>query len=1826
MSRLGYIQNSYGSQFNIGIANTYSNNILTGSNLPANSIIVSSNIDDEGNDTGTYSLLATDYQGNAVRLTYTIQEGNGLYYDEKNDSLSLHIDNTTILNNNGVLSATLSNSINNIVLKSNDNKIYVDTQNLPLASSDNYGVGNIDGSTIKSDEGTIYVDTHNLQYSNTDSNIYGVGIGDGKTITINNGKMNINEEGFNHADGVNPGVVKPDNITVNVNNDGILSVNTQNLRKASVNDYGVIEVDGKSVLSDNGEIYINTEIISLAQPLSYGVSKVNTKTLNLKDGIISFKDYYTIKNKIDEYQNINIEYNKKISEFNQELSQGNYFYKEDDIIIFNVNETSVTTLEKPKYLEEVIKMLDQYVNIDFNIVTTCDFNVSVIFDRNTNEFPSVTLLKVNYNDEFEYDGEQGILQDTIYPSTNGELKKLTLKFWAKNFNNSVVGESLVTSLKVTVSNIKDINKQKTEKYSIIRYNSLYEKHEEEKAELEDDTFVIIQNSIKWRDSQYREHGYDDSFKSMDSLVNWKVSLVDLIYKVENVKTNEIFTKEKDGVDVFTFMDKSTDTTKMISNTNTKYHLGYEYDEEEWPSLDDTLYDRSTGIPNFYNNLVVPVYDSINGIGYSKKILLKSEPFPGAKIIDETDGAGNDRIITLHTLAGEKLENINYIYNGSNVNMHDFYGRKIEQTSSGIQQAEPESKEETAFYLFVANSHGDIIGDDIDLAKEYFFYEEINNDPENFEESIVDNDYVILRKSNINYENTKNRLTLYSNYASDGSIYRLYIVPQGDILESMDQESILSKLSIIKRVKLNKEALIYNLYPSSYDFIFGNNVKTVKLENLNKYIVENNTSEDKDYYYTDWKEGAINQSVYRQLWNGEPAEAKIESISYETFTEPIKSGYFVTKNDNEYYFGDNNTYVDYNFVQDFSINTENRKWSVDLKTKIWIEDYENIPNFNKYFHLFYNEKLIQNSVGENEEIISGTVMPSNDNLLEYSRLTCNIFSNPKFTVDYTDNETENFSFVTVSRNSEVAWNNFNMLYNDVDIYGNDPDKVYLNTYMAYDKDDNELTAKNYIIEYSYIVNHIDVNGDKGVKPTIYIERDTDDLSTMSWKCTLNFPTINPGEHNTLVICYSTNIETANSASNIVWKKYTGQFNVSNGTLIASYSAIISETEEYLKISNYDYTYAFEEIPGDISDASTFVCLYQDYGDNTYNQLYIRKEIPSYITTSLQNINNDYEIRYHSNKNLSSNYILTDYNNLTQNNYILKEFSQNTFNEQFLAHLIGLSNLTLGNFVSFSTGNISTQYIYLQNFTINNFDTNFNILSTIGANCNTLSNTNQINLNDGDNDGFINNVKIIQIVKNNSTNTFSVNCAVPLDILYDNYYHQSPSGDQTYQNQKSSLYTLIADYVLNLFNGNNPFKLYEYSQETVGDITTGYLNIIKSFNSLNCNVLNTDINDPDSINILIKRANTLNLLTFRRNNQQRTKLNLYDIYDQTSGLRIKYNINKDNINKKESDELYCGVIHYNVGGSGIKIYVNLYLNNTYLKQIGVFNIFNTIDLKNNIELKEIFDQTQFFYNNPTYELKFIQAGNSANNILMFDFSSNSGENNQDTGIEIQAEQIIENKQKIHSANVLQKHEYRNIALDSNMSGNNIIENESIAIDGQSKVLYISTIREDLTFYNKGTEYYADYLPVHTNSGIFPIGNNAHKYYIIEKYPDNESPFNIYFTLADKELTRDNYDDIYTYHYPLMKSNYTGNSKAEITFTLARGKFDKGIDEENDNAKTFFYVVNENQTNLFKPTLTDKYEFNEPLAIPFTNRNPYIPEDTYKQYYDLSKEYPEDDENNG
>ena len=298
MSRLGYISNTVGKQLNLAVANTYSQNVLNGSNLPSNSIIISSPIDSNGNDTGTYSMIATDSEGNPVRLSYSISEGNGLYYSRFSDSLKLNIDNTTIKTNSSYnLYSTLKNVIDEKTLISNsDETIKVDVNNINLASTDSFGVAKLDGESISVDNGKIFVNTSKLEYSNTLSNTYGIAVGDGVGLVSTNGLLDVNESSLERGTREKIGVVRGDGESI-VSNNGVLSANTIAFAKALKNRYGISKVDNiKLRLNKDNKVYVNTNSISSASDKNFGISKIDTKTLDLdSNNTLNAKRYISIK-------------------------------------------------------------------------------------------------------------------------------------------------------------------------------------------------------------------------------------------------------------------------------------------------------------------------------------------------------------------------------------------------------------------------------------------------------------------------------------------------------------------------------------------------------------------------------------------------------------------------------------------------------------------------------------------------------------------------------------------------------------------------------------------------------------------------------------------------------------------------------------------------------------------------------------------------------------------------------------------------------------------------------------------------------------------------------------------------------------------------------------------------------------------------------------------------------------------------------------------------------------------------------------------------------------------------------------------------------------------------------------------------------------------------------------------------------------------------------------------------------------------------------------------------------------------------------------------
>lgn len=499
MSRLGYIENSYGKSFSVSVANTYSFNILGHEeSLPSNTLIIASNVDEDNNDIGTYSLLMTDSYGTPIRLTYTLSEGNGLYYSSEDDYLSLRMDEKGIIYTENGLSLNLSEYLSDIFVPDVEkNSISINKDKIPISDYNTLGISYIDGKTILVDDGEIFANTSALTYSNNNTNEYGIAIGDGDSITVNNGIVSLNIEYISRADENLYGLSMADGVTVNSNN-GELTVITSNLDRATTESKGISRPNANSlIIGNDSKLIVNTENLDTATNNSKGISKIDVNTLIINDNNrIEVKDYKYIISSLDKYKEEYLKYKEKLNDYIEYLSDGNILLKNKNIILFAINETSTIELDKPQENEEVINMPEQYVSAVFDIITTCDFILNINFEEGTNEFPMVDLFEVNYNDEVTYQKTDALNPDTVYKSTNGELKKFTIKFLAKNFRDSVKNSYIITGVNLIISNSEDHNKSLSQKYSIVRYNSVYV--EEETTAWTEEYYILIQDSVMWQ--------------------------------------------------------------------------------------------------------------------------------------------------------------------------------------------------------------------------------------------------------------------------------------------------------------------------------------------------------------------------------------------------------------------------------------------------------------------------------------------------------------------------------------------------------------------------------------------------------------------------------------------------------------------------------------------------------------------------------------------------------------------------------------------------------------------------------------------------------------------------------------------------------------------------------------------------------------------------------------------------------------------------------------------------------------------------------------------------------------------------------------------------------------------------------------------------------------------------------------------------------------------------------------------------------------------------------------------------------------------------------
>ena len=466
MSKLSYIYSSYGKEFNIAVANTWSENVLNAVSLPPMTMIMSSPYDVmTGEDLGLHNLFVTDEDGTPIRLTYAMKTGNGLVLE--NDTLSLKIDEHYLTTGyNGELSLNVGNILDNESLVLDNGYIKGNAQVLRRSSKERYGVVKVDGFTLKSNHGKLSVETSNLDLADNSTSSKGIIYASEESILkINSGIVSVNTEKITNASKTTYGVAKVDGTTI-ISNNGLISASINGMHICSNSDYGLAKEDNNSIYCDNNGIlsadfnYLDGWLIKVDN----NTVKVNNDGLmTIQDGAVSEailsigREIDQINNRINVIETIVEDYSPKVSG--------------PMIFSFTCNGLASAMLNRPSEYGELAKdMPSQQISAEFTVRTNCPFRVYI--DYLDNDTPQILLYEINYNDIDIYSGNSGLAM--TFQST--EEKDATIKFaWlCKNYaSNNNMEYSKKTRINIEVRAADDASVKKSVKYSILRYNSMY---------------------------------------------------------------------------------------------------------------------------------------------------------------------------------------------------------------------------------------------------------------------------------------------------------------------------------------------------------------------------------------------------------------------------------------------------------------------------------------------------------------------------------------------------------------------------------------------------------------------------------------------------------------------------------------------------------------------------------------------------------------------------------------------------------------------------------------------------------------------------------------------------------------------------------------------------------------------------------------------------------------------------------------------------------------------------------------------------------------------------------------------------------------------------------------------------------------------------------------------------------------------------------------------------------------------------------------------------------------------------------------------------------
>lgn len=537
-TEIGNTTKMFGREYNLSVTNYGGDEILKSYDiLNPNTLLISSKVDNNLTDVGSYSIFMTDNKGYPVRLTYTIKPGNGLYVDpDDTDVLKMIIDEDSITADDGPeIYVNKSNIIDNVTLTvdakegvySKRGKIAVVTDNLNKATNVSYGITKGDNYTtyIASEyPGQIRVNTQNLETVDDKDNRDGIVRHSSemwRTIMAKDGKLEVLTYNLDKASGQDWGVVKTDDMTIRADDDGKISVLTSGLDKATPFNYGVVKGDENSVSVNDGIITVNTRNLSPATDQDLGVVKADKYSLTVDaSGLLEVNRFNEIEAILQTNNPEHAIFRADIEDLKNRVAKLETTAQQELIEFLIPANDPETTLPMPIFdkTSGTVNHYSERKTISFSIKANCKFNVNVEYKENTNNYNQVTLLSVVYGDNaVSIPANQ--LSNTIFDETGQTVSTLSFTFAVKNYDKDDNYASINTQVIISAACINDAAIKQTSFHIFKCWNNLA--FMEEKQIIDKPIEKPIETAAYWLydDSSLFVELYGNSSKVVESKNN-----------------------------------------------------------------------------------------------------------------------------------------------------------------------------------------------------------------------------------------------------------------------------------------------------------------------------------------------------------------------------------------------------------------------------------------------------------------------------------------------------------------------------------------------------------------------------------------------------------------------------------------------------------------------------------------------------------------------------------------------------------------------------------------------------------------------------------------------------------------------------------------------------------------------------------------------------------------------------------------------------------------------------------------------------------------------------------------------------------------------------------------------------------------------------------------------------------------------------------------------------------------------------------------------------------------------------------------------------------